>query len=91
MEKLELEVFSQTVNCGIVKMPNRKFPGIVVQGDSLQIMYCDAKYILELAKGLMTESEFIEEIEMLVQKLESYLAIYEHTLEVHNIELPYRK
>jgi hypothetical protein len=37
MERIEIEVYSQATNQAIVRMPNRKFPGCVIQGDSLSV------------------------------------------------------
>lgn len=91
MEKIELEVFSQAVNYGIVKMPGRRFPGFVIQGDSLQALYINAKGILESVKNITTDSDLIGEIKFLVDDLEARFVHYERILEKHNIELPYVK
>jgi len=79
MERIKLEVFSQAVNCGIVKMPGRRFPGVVMQGDSLYALYINAKRILKLTKTITSDSELIEEIKFLVDNLEGYVVNYERT------------
>ncbi len=38
MRTIEVEIFSETTNSPVIKMPNRKFPGVVIQGDSLWIL-----------------------------------------------------
>jgi len=91
MEKIELEVFSQAVNHGIVKMPERRFPGVVIQGDSLQVLYRNAKGILNSVNKITTDSDLIGEIKILVDDLEARVVHYERILEIHNIELPYVK
>jgi hypothetical protein len=38
-ERLTAEILSHASNSGIVQMPGRKFPGIVIQGDSLSNLF----------------------------------------------------
>src|SRR5262245_33936650 len=51
MEKLELEVYSQATNQAIVKMPGRRYPGLVIQGDSMSGLADRAESIFERAKS----------------------------------------
>jgi hypothetical protein len=39
MTKMEIEVYSEATNQAVVQMPGRQFPGSVIQGDSLSILY----------------------------------------------------
>lgn len=90
MEKLELEIYSQAVNQGIVKMPGRRYPGIVIQGDTMSSLASTAKVIYELAK-MTPNIELTEEASDLKDRLDGYLAHYESVLGEHDIELPYFK
>jgi len=38
MRKVELEVFSDTVNGAVIRHPMRRFPGVLIQGDTLMTM-----------------------------------------------------
>ena len=88
MTIMELEVFGTETNAGIVRMPGRRFPGIVIQGDSLKNLLDTAHRITELART--TEmSELIDEAKSLEEMLADYLHTYESTLEGHGHALPY--
>jgi hypothetical protein len=43
MMKVELEVYSDASNQAVIRPPGRKFPGSVVQGDSLESLCADAQ------------------------------------------------
>ncbi len=82
MKRHKLEIFSETSNYGIVKMPGRHFPGCVIQGDSLHILVGMARNI---AKKLPKD----ENAQELLAMLESRLDHYADTLKQHEIRLPY--
>ena len=90
MEYMELEVYSQSTNRAVVKMPGRHFPGLVIQGDSLS-------RLLDLAESIYEKSErtsdinLINESRELRDNLQQLLSHYEATLSKHNIPLPYSK
>ncbi len=88
MERIEIEVFSQASNAAIVRMPTRRFPGVVIQGDSLNILHQLAESVVQLAaphddEGLSGEAEELRDL------LAGYVASYENVLKKHGIELPY--
>jgi hypothetical protein len=43
--------FSEECNCGIVRMPGRRFPGCVVQGDDLASLLVAAERVHDLARN----------------------------------------
>lgn len=88
MERIEIEVFSQASNAAVVRMPTRHFPGIVVQGDSLHILYHLAESIAQLAAP-HDDEELSGEAEELQDLLAGYVASYENVLKDHGMELPY--
>jgi hypothetical protein len=49
MKKLELDVLSDATNAAVVRMPDRQYPGLVVQGDRLIYLNAKAK---ELSEGV---------------------------------------
>lgn len=88
MEYMELEVYSQSINRGVVKMPSQNFPGIVLQGETLSNLLALAKSTHE--KALETSStELINTSLELQDSLQKLLSHYESTLNRHNIPLPY--
>lgn len=47
MKKLELDVLSDATNAAVVRMPDRRYPGLVVQGDKLIYLNAKAKELSE--------------------------------------------
>ena len=84
----ELEVYSHDTNSGIVRLPERKFPGVVIQGDSLSILYGDLMSAVENAEGRVSEEAFLTMLES-AQSVEAHLLSYESTLRSHGIQVPY--
>ena len=85
---MDLEVYSQSINRGVVKMPSQNFPGIVIQGETLSglLALAQAAY----AKALETsDTELVNTALELRDSLQKLLAHYESTLNRHNIPLPY--
>lgn len=90
MQQKELEVYSEDSNLGIVRMPSRRFPGCVVQGDSLYCLVQHAWRIHELARTTGNQ-DLIDETQALVESLTGRLNHYEVVLGEHGIELPYSR
>lgn len=88
MEKIELEVYSQAINQAVVKMPQRRFPGLVIQGDTMSILVTLAETIYERAKK-SSDSELLEEADELKDRLKAFLLHYETVLGAHQLDLPY--
>jgi hypothetical protein len=88
MVEKSIEVYDETSNYAIVRMPGRAFPGCVVQGDSLAILLGHARVVLDRAR-LSPDEELVGEAEELVEHLESRLAHYESVLRAHGIRRPY--
>ena len=88
MERIELEVFSQASNFAIVRMPGRKFPGAVIQGDSLYILTSLARAIYQRVKE-SPDTELADAANELQKLLSTRLSHYGSVLKDHNLELPY--
>jgi hypothetical protein len=50
MKKMDIEVFSEVVDNGVVRMPEQSYLGSVIQGDALFLLHGDAMDILEELK-----------------------------------------
>ncbi len=88
MERIEFEVFSHAVNAAVVRMPTRRFPGVVIQGDSLHNLYNLADTIVQLASPHNNE-DLSGEAEGLRELLAGYVTLYEAVLKEHGLDLPY--
>lgn len=88
MEYMELEVYSQSINRGIVKMPSQSFPGLVLQGETLASLLKLAKAALEKSQNT-NDTELIDTSRELLENIQKLVSHYESTLNRHNIPLPY--
>lgn len=88
MEALEVEVLSDAPNDTVIRMPGRRFPAIVVQGDSLHYMSALAGKIHSISRGLKSQElkDLSADLEML---LADKMAHYDQTLKFHKVESPY--
>jgi hypothetical protein len=88
MKTVTVELLSDATNQAVLRIPGRKFPGILLQGDSVASLYDMAKEIGELWK-----SGDKNDIPVLAQQLEAVLGEklkhYEAVLRENKIELPY--
>jgi len=88
MEYMELEVYSQSINRGVVKMPSQSFPGLLLQGETLSALLKLARSVNQKSQQT-SDTELITASDELSDCLQKLVAHYEATLEKHNIPLPY--
>ena len=90
MKLIELEVFSEASNHAVVRPSGRRFPGSVVQGDSLSILCSEAKKIAERVRSLnLSDEELLYLVQDHQEKLLDRLLHYQRVLAEHGISLPY--
>ena len=83
-------MLSETVNCPVVCIPGRRFPGVVIQGDSLKILLDHAQEIEELAAQCQN-GELNAAVGHLKLILSGYVEEYETTMKASDRDLPYPK
>lgn len=90
MKAITLNVLSEQSNHAVVQLPQRNFPGSVVQGDSLAILCSEAK---EISQRLMqigcTDEDLLYLAQEHQEKLLARLLQYQEVLAAHGIPLPY--
>ena len=90
MKRAELEVFSDASNYMVIRPSGRRFPGSVVQGDSLSILCSEAKEISERIRSLeLKDEELLYLAQDHQEKLLGRLLYYQQVLAEHGIPLPY--
>jgi hypothetical protein len=88
MERIEAELFTGGSNDAVVRLPGRRFPGVLVQGDSLRILRSDVAEVLEACeRGDVEEAR--DSAGLLLADLDALLARYEAVLSEHEIPRPY--
>ena len=79
-------ILSETTNCPVIKMQGRKFPGILIQGDTLRTLLFTAEKILA---DNLDEEDRREEAEDLRDTLKNFVIEYERVLDTGGVSLPY--
>jgi uncharacterized protein (DUF1810 family) len=87
MKKLA-EILSLSGNSAVIKISERKFPAMAIQGDSMHGILESPKE-LKKCMELGDFSAASDEADYLVEKLLGYMSFYEKTLKEMNIERPY--
>lgn len=82
------EVLDPTINCAIVKLSTRAFPGVLLQGDTLYSLYRGVQKTLA-ALNPDEQREAYDELESVVDSLKGYLDLYESVLTRNGYSLPY--
>ncbi len=86
MRKEAVEIYSDTTNAAILRHPERRFPGVLIQGDTLYSFYVSAK---ESLKNFDKESDaYYDQLEI-CERLEGLVEHYKEVLKDHRIELPF--
>lgn len=69
-------------------MPGRRFPGVVIQGDTLFNLQNGTRFLLGQFRRLGDEDRYYETL-VIAEGLQAQLEHYETTLGERGIELPY--
>lgn len=90
MDVEALEVYARDSNYSVIKPPNRRFPGSVIQGDTLRELCRLAMNVGQRVRDQGSQDvEFLSDVEDLVNSLVNRLLHYQNVLVAHGIEFPY--
>ncbi|MFF8484959.1 DUF6959 family protein [Streptomyces antibioticus] len=88
MDHVEAELYTDGGNNAVVRLPGRRFPGVLLQGDSLHILRSDLAEVAEACeRGALTEAR--ASADLLLTNLDALLTRYEDALRQHGIPRPY--
>lgn len=88
MELIDAELFTDGGNDAVVRLPGRRFPGVLIQGDSLHILRSDAAEVVEACeRGDLAEAG--EAAGLLLAGFDALLNRYSLALENHRMQRPY--
>lgn len=82
MRTESVEIYSDETNRAVMRHPDRKFPGVLIQGDTL-FSLC------EMADEACAKAGSNEELETLRSALLNFLLHYKIVLGEHEIRLPF--
>lgn len=85
-----LQVLHAESNFVVARHPGRRFPGVLIQGDTLSIRRSEVADALDfLRMGNLAGAR--EELEDLLATFDRWLTSYEHVLASNGYEIPYPK
>ena len=88
MKSMQLDVLSETINCAVVHMPGRKYPGLVLQGDSLRNLLANVEEISDLS-ATAGNPDLSDAIKLIKEILMGYVSAYERAMKEAGLALPY--
>ena len=88
MKTQNLELVGGQVNALVIKAAGRKYPGVLIQGDSLRNL---ASLVEEVAEAADDADEVRDLSQEIGDILRSYLSVYEQVLLDEGYELPYSR
>lgn len=68
MKELTVLIYGEQGNNAVIKMPGRKYPGVLIQGDTLKNLLDTSEALVALARQ-QGNSELLEEAEGLAEML----------------------
>jgi hypothetical protein len=90
MRAESVDIYSDQTNAAVLRHPSRKFPGVLIQGDSLYSLCCQADQAC-LAASSMRGTAAYDELDDLRNRLWGYLRHYKNVLAEHEIPLPFHE
>jgi Family of unknown function (DUF6959) len=88
VKTIEVEALTEQHNYAVIRLPARKFHGVVVQGDSLSILIADLRRALDCFRQGDLE-DGVDEVAAVLESLDDVKRSYERVLAAHSISLPY--
>ena len=82
------EIYSDAANQAVMRHPGRRFPGVLVQGDTLYSLCRTADLACVAAKPTLNQDDF-GHLNGLRNHLWSLLNHYKSVLQEHDIKLPF--
>lgn len=88
VERVEAELFTYGGNDAVVRLQGRKFPGVLIQGDTLSSLQGDVAELIELCTaGDLEEAKYVAGL--IHADLREKLKRYTEALEAHGISRPF--
>ena len=90
MQIKDVEIYSDQTNAAVMRHPGRRFPGVLIQGDSLYVLCAQADEACAAAKGQLDQDAY-KELNELRNTLWGYLNHYKSVLSEHKMQLPFNE
>ena len=87
MHEATVEIFSDLSNAAIIRHPGRKFPGVLIQGDTLYSIASELRFVFKESESLPEEAK--ETLTDCLERFDFLIEHYKQTLNNHQIEMPF--
>ncbi len=84
-----VEVFSEEVNFAVIRIPERQYPGVLVQGDSLYNLLSTVIDVIEVFEN--DKEEAMEALKFLYKELNWRVENYQKVMEDNNSPFPFAR
>ena len=88
MRTEQVEIYSNAPNSVVLRYPGRKFPGVLVQGDTLSTWCSSLEAACESSRGKVDE-DTLEELVGLRDRVSAVLDHYKQVLTQHGVTVPF--
>lgn len=88
MKHLEVELLTDGGNDAVLRFPGRRFPGVLVQGDSLSVLRADVSELADLCNAGDLE-DAREAAALLLADVDALVQRYSEALRLHGLPSPF--
>ena len=88
MKTEPVEIYSDRTNAAVIRHPDRQFPGVLLQGDTLHSLCADIDRAL---RAMDPGSEAFDELTSVRDRLWSLKTHYAATLTAHGLSRPFHE
>jgi hypothetical protein len=88
MHVAQVEIYSDATNQAVLRHPGRRFPGVLIQGDTLSSLCYKADALCASCRSQL-DPEMYGELNQLRNALWGFLTHYKFVLGEHSIPLPF--
>ena len=88
VDYVQVEMFTPVQNNAILRLPGRRYPGVLIQGDSLSDLLKQSKAVLRIVESVGNPI-LLEKTADLHKDLQDLQRRYEKVLLEHGMKLPY--
>ena len=81
-----IEIYSDATNAAVMRHPGRKFPGMLIQGDTLHALSQMASTALA---GAEPDSDHWHDLKELADDLQSRVDFYSQVMREHGLKVPF--
>jgi hypothetical protein len=83
-----VEIYSDAANAAILRHPGRRFPGLLIQGDTLHSLCISIDHVYSKARSEL-DPDTLKEMNDLRESMWDFVSHYKSVLQEHGLQLPF--